>query len=73
MGLLQDASKTDCLLSIYAGFVLHAHCNQALWSLWALFGRFVVSGKCEEVLWSSGCLCNFMANCIVSMQKNLFT
>ncbi len=36
MGLLQDASKTDCLLSIYAGFVLHAHCNQALWSLWAL-------------------------------------
>lgn len=67
MGLLQDAPKTDCLLCIYAGFLLHAHYNQALWSLWALFGRFVASGKCEEVLWSSGCLCNFMANCIVSM------
>lgn len=35
------------------------------------------SGKCEEVFWSSlsvaGCLCNFMANCIVSMQQCLFT
>lgn len=35
------------------------------------------SEKCEEVFWSSvsvvGCLCNFMANCIVSMQQSLFT
>lgn len=35
------------------------------------------SGESEEVFWSSlsvaGCLCNFMANCIVSMQQCLFT